>query len=176
MKKTDFSFILKSNIDLIENDERALMFIDNPQVKSIKKEPPNKNIVVSPSNKINNTPRNMLGTEQIKKVTIERMVDLGVYHKSFDDLIHIYSNMIYEYEQCREMFVLSGYVYETETAAGGSKKSGFVSAMEVLRKDIGTYSDRLQLNPKARGLNADSVDSSSPLEMFFKNFDSGGTS
>lgn len=77
------------------------------------------------------------------------MKSLGYYNQAYEDLIDIYANMIFEYETCRIEFEDSGAQYEVETAAGGSKKSGIVSAMEVLRKDIGTYSDRLKLNPKS---------------------------
>ncbi|MNS40947.1 hypothetical protein D3C72_732870 [compost metagenome] len=48
-----------------------------------------------------------------------------------------------------EEFEEGGYKYETETAAGGTKKSAIVATLENLRKDIVAYSDRLCLNPKA---------------------------
>lgn len=176
MKKTEFAFVVQNEFGLIEEDKRALLAIENPQIQSVKKEPPQIHTSSPSAINIGNQPRNMLSTEQIKNITVERMNKLGVYHESFEDLIHIYANMIYEYEQCRDLFVMGGSEYETETAAGGSKKSGFVSAMEVLRKDIGTYSDRLQLNPKARGLTTDSIDTSSPIETFLLNFGSGGSS
>ena len=43
----------------------------------------------------------------------------------------------------------SNFQYEIATAAGNPKKSGIVTAMETLRKDILAYSDRLCLNPKS---------------------------
>lgn len=107
---------------------------------------------------------------EITILTRERMEDLNTYHSSYDDLIHIYANMIYDYERCLEQFVEEGEQYEVDTGSGSTKKSGTVSAMENLRKDIGTYSDRLQLNPKSRGVSGSEVNSDSPLEMAFRNF------
>ncbi len=87
--------------------------------------------------------------ETIKKATIKDMKDLGVHKPQYNRLIDIYSELVHQYLIAIADFENSGYEYETETAAGNPKKSGIVSAMENLRKDILAYSDRLCLNPKA---------------------------
>lgn len=87
--------------------------------------------------------------ETIKRATIKDMKDLGVYKAQYNRLIDIYSELVHQYLIAVADFENSGYEYETETAAGNPKKSGIVSAMENLRKDILAYNDRLCLNPKA---------------------------
>ena len=46
-------------------------------------------------------------------------------------------------------FEESGYEVVMETEKSGGKKSPILASLENLRKDIGTYSDRLMLNAKA---------------------------
>jgi len=87
--------------------------------------------------------------ETIKKATIKDMKDLGVHKPQYNRLIDIYSETVHQYLRTVSDFEESNYQYETETAAGNPKKSGIVSAMETLRKDILQYSDRLCLNPKS---------------------------
>lgn len=87
--------------------------------------------------------------ETIKRATIKDMKDLGIHKPQYNRLIDIYAETVYQYLRAVQEFENSNYEYETETAAGNPKKSGIVSAMEVLRKDILAYSDRLCLNPKA---------------------------
>lgn len=87
--------------------------------------------------------------DTIKKNTISDMKSLGVYKKEYDPLINVYSDLMSQYIRATEEFEASGFEYETETAAGGSKKSAIVGTLENLRKDLLTYSDRLCLNPKA---------------------------
>jgi len=87
--------------------------------------------------------------EIIKDKTIQNMTDLGVYKPQYDRLIDIYVDLDIQYETAMGEFARSGFQYETETAAGGMKKSAIVSTLESLRKDILAYSDRLCLNPKA---------------------------
>ena len=89
--------------------------------------------------------------ETIKRRTIQDMKELGVHKPQFNRLIDIYSGLVHQYLNVVAEFEESGYEYETETAAGNPKKSGIVSAMESLRKDILQYSDRLCLNPKSIG-------------------------
>ena len=81
--------------------------------------------------------------------TITAMKTLGTYREEFDPVIEIYADLMDQYREAMESFNDSGRQYETETAAGGTKKSGIVGAMENIRKDIVTYSDRLGLSPKA---------------------------
>ncbi|WP_242841829.1 P27 family phage terminase small subunit [Clostridium beijerinckii] len=82
---------------------------------------------------------------------VEDMKVLGVYKKQYSSLIGIYVDLNIQYEVALKEFEDSGYQYETETAAGGTKKSAIVATLESLRKDILAYSDRLCLNPKALG-------------------------
>lgn len=84
----------------------------------------------------------------ISKVTRD-MKALGIYKKQYDDLINIYADLYMQYQYALKEFEDSGYQYETETAAGGTKKSAIVATLETLRKDILAYSDRLCLNPKS---------------------------
>ena len=87
--------------------------------------------------------------ESIKRKTIRDMKELGVHKPQFNRLIDIYAGLVHQYLIALKEFEASGYVYEVETAAGGSKKSPIVATLENLRKDILAYSDRLCLNPKA---------------------------
>src|SRR5690554_2359377 len=77
------------------------------------------------------------------------MKDLGVHKPQFNRLIDIYAGLVHQYLIALKQFEASGYAYEVETAAGGSKKSPIVATLENLRKDILQYSDRLMLNPKS---------------------------
>ena len=85
----------------------------------------------------------------IKEKVVADMKGLGTYKPEYDALITIYSDLLAQYEQANQKFIASGYQYETETAAGGTKKSAIVATLENLRKDIIAYSDRLCLNPKS---------------------------
>lgn len=87
--------------------------------------------------------------ETIKRRTLKEMKELGTHKPQYNRIIEIYSDMIYQYLLALEEFEESGYQYETETAAGGTKKSAIVATLENLRKDILAYSDRLLLNPKS---------------------------
>ena len=87
--------------------------------------------------------------ETIKRRTIRDMKELGVHKPQFNRLIDIYAGLVHQYLIALKEFEASGYVYEVETAAGGSKKSPIVATLETLRKDILQYSDRLCLNPAA---------------------------
>ena len=92
--------------------------------------------------------RTVSTVEGYKKETIKHMKALGTYKAEYIPLIDVYSDRLFKYNKGMKEFAAGGYQYETETGSGGTKKSGLVSAMEVLRKDIGTYSDRLRLNPQ----------------------------
>lgn len=80
---------------------------------------------------------------------IEDMKNLGIYKPQYDRLIDIFVDLMIQYQKFNTEFKASGYQYETETAAGGTKKSAIAATLETLRKDIIAYSDRLCLNPKA---------------------------
>lgn len=86
---------------------------------------------------------------KLKAQTVEDMKGLGIYKDEYDPLINVYSDLLAQYLTAKQQFIESGCVYETETAAGGTKKSAIVATLENLRKDILTYSDRLCLNPRA---------------------------
>ena len=101
-----------------------------------------------------------------KKETIKHMKALGTYKVEYNPLIDVYSDLLYQYNKGMKEFAATGYQYETETASGGTKKSGLVSAMEVLRKDIGTYSDRLRLNPQRMQDEAKKETETNPLAQF----------
>lgn len=96
-----------------------------------------------------NDDKKVTSKETIKRTTIKDMKELGVHKPQYNRLIDIYAETVHQYLRAVADFESSNYEYETETAAGNPKKSGIVSAMEVLRKDILAYSDRLCLNPKA---------------------------
>lgn len=93
--------------------------------------------------------RRITTKETIKRRTIADMKELGVHKPQYNRLIDIYADLVHQYLIAVADFEESGYEYETETAAGNPKKSGIVSTMENLRKDILQYSDRLCLNPKS---------------------------
>jgi phage terminase small subunit len=80
---------------------------------------------------------------------IREMKSLNTYKKEYNRIIEIYVDLNLQYDMAMREFERSGFQYETETAAGGTKKSAIVATLETLRKDLITYSDRLCLNPKA---------------------------
>lgn len=91
----------------------------------------------------------MASKARIKKITIENMKILGVYKPEYDPMIDIYSELCEQYQNLSKQFKDGGYKFSEYTAAGGTKKASIVATIEVLRKDILAYSDRLCLNPKA---------------------------
>jgi len=92
---------------------------------------------------------NIYEPQTVKERVIANMKGLGVYKAEYDDIIIIYCDLLADYQRARERFAESGYQYETETAAGGTKKSAHFAALENLWKNILMYSDRLCLNPKS---------------------------
>lgn len=88
-------------------------------------------------------------TVDLRKSVVADMKKLGTYKKEYDIVISIYCDLLTQYHKATQEFVASNYQYETETAAGGTKKSAIVATLENLRKDILAYSDRLCLNPKS---------------------------
>ena len=56
--------------------------------------------------------------------------------------------MIYQYNVLSKKFEESEYEVILDTEKSGGKKSPILVSLENLRKDIGTYSDRLMLNAK----------------------------
>ena len=74
--------------------------------------------------------------DEHKKRTIEDMKSLGTYRDEFLPLIDVYASMLEQWDK-----------YEADPRTEPRR-------IEILRKDLITYSDRLLLNPKSR----DSVD------------------
>ena len=91
----------------------------------------------------------MASKQSIKSKTVKQMQELGVYKPQFDTVIDVFADTVSEYDREMKQFDIEGRQFEVETANGGTKKSGTVSAIENLRKDIIAYSDRLGLTPKS---------------------------
>lgn len=81
------------------------------------------------------------------------MEELGIYKKEYNEIIKIYSGLLRQYISFEKQFENSGYKIEEEytnkAGATNMRKVPLYTAMESLRKDIATYSDRLGLNPKS---------------------------
>ena len=82
-----------------------------------------------------------------------KMKDLGTYKKEYDQIIKIYAGMLWQYQVFEQQFEESGYQiteeYTNKAGATNERKVPLYTAMESLRKDISSYSDKLCLNPKA---------------------------
>lgn len=114
--------------------------------------------------------KNIPQKDTIKRRTISYMKELGTYKKQYNQLIDVYADLLLQYYILTKQFEESGYEVVMETEKSGGKKSPILATLENLRKDIGTYSDRLMLNAKA---NKDSEISikASPDDPFNKLFD-----
>ena len=86
--------------------------------------------------------------DSIKKRTIEYMKELGTYKTQYNQVIEVYADMLYQYNILSKKFEEMDFETMVETERSGGKKSPILTTMENLRKDIGTYSDRLMLNAK----------------------------
>jgi hypothetical protein len=95
-----------------------------------------------------------------KKKTIENQIvkemkSLGTYKEEFRKMIKIFAGLLHQYQVFEEQFEESGYRIEEEytnkAGATNMRKVPLYTAMESLRKDIATYSDKLCLNPKSLG-------------------------
>lgn len=113
------------------------------------------------------------GQSIIKNRIVKSMKEMGTYSKHYDDIIEIYSGLIYDYRNAREEFLSNGsqFTEEHETGRGTivERKTPLVQSMENLRKDIVTYSDRLGLNPKAVGIEPPKPKDSGGLEGMIAN-------
>lgn len=107
-------------------------------------------------------------TTKIKKEVVETMKSLGVYREEFNQIIGIYVDALYQYDLTWSEFAESGFQSETQTAAGGYKKSALAATLEELRRQILAYSDRLRINPKAYGEEVQNG-KASRLDAFFEN-------
>lgn len=93
--------------------------------------------------------KNIASKDTIKRRTVSYMKELGTYKKQYNQLIEVYSDLLLQYYILTKQFEKSGYEVVIETEKSGGKKSPILASLENLRKDIGTYSDRLMLNAKA---------------------------
>lgn len=113
------------------------------------------------------------GQSTIKTRIVKSMKDMGTYSKNYDDIIEIYSGLLYDYKNAREEFLENGsqITEEHETGRGTvvERKTPLVQTMENLRKDIVTYSDRLGLNPKAVGIDPPKSKDTGGLEGMIAN-------
>lgn len=93
--------------------------------------------------------KNLPKKESIKKRTIQYMKELGTYKTQYGQVIEIFADLIYQYNYLSREFEKSDYQVMVDTEKSGGKKSPIFASLESLRRDIGTYSDRLKLNAKA---------------------------
>ena len=99
------------------------------------------------------------------------MKGVGSYKKEYDQIIDIYAGMMHEYLLFESEFEESEYKiteeYTNKAGATNQRKVPLLTAMESLRKDIITYSDRLKLNPKSLDIEPPKPDvSGSPLDRY----------
>lgn len=92
--------------------------------------------------------KNIPTRETIKRRTIDYMKALGTYKTQYNQVIEVYADMMFQYNFLSRQFEEEGYIVSIETEKSGGKKSPILASLESLRKDIGTYSDRLMLNAK----------------------------
>ena len=114
--------------------------------------------------------KNIPQKDTIKRRTIAYMKELGTYKKQYNQLVEVYADLLLQYYILTKQFEESGYEVMVQTEKSGGKKTPILATLESLRKDIGTYSDRLMLNAKA---NKDSEINlkTSPDDPFNKLFD-----
>ena len=83
----------------------------------------------------------------------KQMKKLGTYKAEYNKMIEIFSGMLFQYQEFETQFEESGYQlteeYTNKAGATNERKVPLYTAMESLRKDIASYSDRLCLNPKS---------------------------
>ncbi|MGY3748083.1 P27 family phage terminase small subunit [Vagococcus salmoninarum] len=92
--------------------------------------------------------KNIPQRDTIKRRTIKYMKELGTYKLQYNQIIEVYADMIFQYNFLSREFERTGFEVAIETEKSGGKKSPILASLENLRKDIGTYSDRLMLNAK----------------------------
>ena len=96
---------------------------------------------------------------------------METYKTEYNRLIEIYAGMLHQYISFEKQFEESGYQVEEEytnkAGATNMRKVPLYTAMESLRKDIASYSDRLQLNPKSLNVEPPKKENKgSPLDQF----------
>ena len=90
--------------------------------------------------------KNVPQRDTIKRRTIKYMKQLGTYQTQYNQVIEVYADMLYQYNYLSREFEKQSFEVLVETEKSGGKKSPILASLENLRKDIGTYSDRLMLN------------------------------
>jgi phage terminase small subunit len=109
--------------------------------------------------------------EAIKRKVVRQMKALGNYKPEYSDVIEIYTDLIVQYRLYSEQYEEQGYPvseeYTNKAGATNQRKVPILTALETIRKDILTYSDRLRLNPKADQVEIDpSKSASNALDRF----------
>lgn len=119
--------------------------------------------------------KNIATKDTIKRRTIGYMKELNTYKKQYNQLIEVYADLLHQYYILTKEFEESGYEVVMETEKSGGKKSPILATLENLRKDIGTYSDRLMLNAKANKDSEISIKASDndPFNKLFDGLKSG---
>lgn len=117
----------------------------------------------------------MTKKDKIEKITkyktaaresvVQDMKRLGVYKPEFNGIIDLYADMVAQYNLAWEEFLQGGCSAECKTKAGGVRKTAAVTTMEELRRQIGSYADRLCITPKTQG--AGEKKAGSKLEKVF---------
>lgn len=120
--------------------------------------------------------KNIPQKDTIKRRTISYMKDLNTYKKQYNQLVEVYADLLLQYYILTKQFEESGYEVVMETEKSGGKKSPVLATLENLRKDIGTYSDRLMLNAKANKDSEINLKTSpdDPFNNLFNNLKNGG--
>ena len=109
--------------------------------------------------------------KSIKAKVVKQMKDLGTYRKEFEMIIDIFAGMLFQYQKLAQDYADMGYpvtdVYVNKAGAENERKVPILTAMEILRKDILSYSNQLMLNPKSLGEVVEQ-DKGSPLTEVMK--------
>lgn len=89
----------------------------------------------------------------IRNKTIKQMKALGIYNPSFDGILDVYVDLLFEYKTKYEDFKLAGYKvseqYTNNKGGESERKTPLYLTIENLRKDILSYSSQLGLTTKA---------------------------
>ena len=96
------------------------------------------------------------------------MKELGTYKIQYNQVVEVYSDMLYQYNILSKKFEEEGFEATIDTEKSGGKKSPILASLENLRKDIGTYSDRLMLNAKTYNAEIEQPKKESVLEKLHR--------
>ncbi|WKF84479.1 P27 family phage terminase small subunit [Lacticaseibacillus pantheris] len=114
----------------------------------------------------------------MRRRVVQQMKGLGTYKEEYDDMINIYADLLDQYAVLQNQFAAGGYQvseeYTNKAGATNQRKVPVLNALETLRKDIVSYSDRLMLNPKTNMAAVSPPGAGeNPLEAFMKEHDRG---